>query len=725
MKKDYLRNNYKITATGKMMKMAEEDTPVRGGCWHGRVTEYYKTELYIRCKIVEGILKVAFFQVRDLRLGNRKPAYELLIDKVSGQFFTWDGVKRVWKTAMLDKLDCHFIESKTYMEPKENRIMRQYLEVNGDGYEGILFYQRITRMQQLEARHKQETDAWDLVMLQVPKLPKDWIRWVDKQGIHQNFIFYDYSRKKSQTGYCTWCEREVPIKKPRHNHKGKCPRCRHEIQYKARGKAGNFRTDLETAYLLQQCRDGMVIRQFEINRRYIRDQYESPKLDITEERRVMLDHAFTPIVFHYGYYKMSYYRWIKGEKRYAYFNYYYSRNYKGSVYKRNLPFLSRRHLSRTGLPEMIRTSEKIDPEVYLAELKKTPYLEQLAKAGLTQLALDTIKGKMQWENPQTALTKELGIDRGRMQRLRKNKGGYHYLAWLKYEKDQGTYYSDAMMRQLDHWNVMPSELQFILGKMSPLKVCNYLNRQYAATGREHKQLISTWQDYLAMASRLNMRTELDLIYKPKELLKKHNEVIELCGGITVVARAMELLESYPDIDQICQSIKSKYEFEDKQYRIKVPEKIEEIIVEGSVLGHCLHRSDIYFDRIQRHETYVLFLREMKSPDTPYYTLEIEPDGTVRQKRTVGDFQNEDIIKAKHFIAKWQRTIQKRLTEEDLALAKTSAVLREQELRKLREEKATIWRGHLAGRLLAEVLEEDLMEANRSMEAEGQELPQAA
>lgn len=724
MKKDYLRENYKIAATSKIIKMAREDMPIMVKSWYGQKRESYKTEIYMRCKIVEGILKVALFLVRDLRLGNRKPAYELLIDKNSGNFFTWDAVNRVWRTAMLDKLDCQLFGTKAYIEPKESRVMRQYLNVEADDYKAILVYQQKIRTQRLELRYKRETDAWDLVMLQIPQLPKDWNRWVDKQGIHQNFIFYDYSRKKSQTGYCTWCEREVPIKKPRHNHKGKCPGCRHEIQYKARGKTGNFCSNLETAYLLQQCGDGMVIRQFEINRRYVKDQYASPHLEILEERRVILDHAFSPVVFHYGYYKMSYHRWIKGEKKYSYYNY-DSRNFYGSVYKRNLPFLERKQLSRTGLPEMIRALKKIDPEVYLAQLQKVPYLEKLAKAGLAQLALDTIRGKLQLEDSQTELTRELGIDRSRMQRLRKNHGGYHYLAWLKYEKANGTYYSDAALCQLDKWNIMPSGLMFILGKMGLVKICNYLNRQYAATGREQKQLISTWQDYLAMASRLHMRTDLELIYKPKELLKKHNEAVELCGGIQVVERAMELLKSYPDIDQICQSIKSKYEYEDKKYRIEVPKKTEDIIVEGSVLGHCLHWSDIFFDRIQRRETYVLFLREMKCPDTPYYTLEVEPDGTVRQKRTVGDNQNGDIIKAKHFIAKWQRTIQKRLTEEDIALAKISAVLRVQEIKELRKTKAVIRNGHLKGQLLADVLEEDLMEASRSMEAEGQELPQAA
>ena len=68
-----------------------------------------------------------------------------------------------------------------------------------------------------------------------------------------------------------------------------------------------------------------------------------------------------------------------------------------------------------------------------------------------------------------------------------------------------------------------------------------------------------------------------------------------------------------------------------------------------------------------------------------------------------------------FLRKWQEEIQKRLTLEDYRLAKESSRLRVEEFKKLREEKAKIWHGHLQGQLLADVLERDLMEAVRSAE----------
>ena len=115
------------------------------------------------------------------------------------------------------------------------------------------------------------------------------------------------------------------------------------------------------------------------------------------------------------------------------------------------------------------------------------------------------------------------------------------------------------------------------------------------------------------------------------------------------------------------------------------------------------------DRIQTNESYILFLRRVSAPDTPYYTLEVEPDGTVRQKRTKFDRQEPDIEDAKKFLAEWQRTIARRLTENDREKAAASRVLREREFDQMRRDNVIIYTGDLAGRRLVDVLTADLME----------------
>lgn len=378
---------------------------------------------------------------------------------------------------------------------------------------------------------------------------------------------------------------------------------------------------------------------------------------------------------------------------------------------RTIPSLSRAELSRTGLPELLRDIKKVDPEAYLVEVSKRPYLEQIAKAGLTRLAKDICsKGRSALQIKGCGnLAKSLGIDRQRMRRLRENNGGILFLEWMKHEKQIDTIIDDTDIRFFDLYGISPKDLEFIINRMTYKGVSNYLKRQYRSSGRKPKELLGTWEDYLCMADRLKMNTTLEIFYKPKDLMKSHDDAVKLCGGQEIAKRAAEVDKEYPDIDQICKSIKTKYEFTDKKYSIVVPDRIEDIIMEGQVLGHCLDSSDRYFKRIQNRESYIVFLRRTDEIDTPFYTLEIEPDGTARQKRTTGDRQNKDFEDAVKFIKKWQQQIQKNLSEEDRRLACESERLRIEEFIKLRKEKVKIWNGRLAGQLLADVLEKDLLE----------------
>lgn len=169
------------------------------------------------------------------------------------------------------------------------------------------------------------------------------------------------------------------------------------------------------------------------------------------------------------------------------------------------------------------------------------------------------------------------------------------------------------------------------------------------------------------------------------------------------------MEEYPHVEEICQSIKQKYEYEDEEYRIVVPEYVEEIVMEGLILQHCISDSDRYWDRIQNRESYILFLRRSAEPTKAFYTLEVEPNGTIRQKRSILNEQYEDIKQATGFLRKWQKVVAKRLTDEDRSLAGQSRTLRMEEFEQLRKDHVTVRTGSLSGKLLVDVLMGDLME----------------
>lgn len=116
--------------------------------------------------------------------------------------------------------------------------------------------------------------------------------------------------------------------------------------------------------------------------------------------------------------------------------------------------------------------------------------------------------------------------------------------------------------------------------------------------------------------------------------------------------------------------------------------------------------------MSQQESYILFLRKTEQPTEAYYTLEVEPDGTIRQTRTFYNQQNEDIELARDFLVKWQKQLKKKLAKEDYKLAVKSQSLRKKEIEELRSKGVRVNGVGYCNKLLAEILEEDLMEAER-------------
>ena len=225
-----------------------------------------------------------------------------------------------------------------------------------------------------------------------------------------------------------------------------------------------------------------------------------------------------------------------------------------------------------------------------------------------------------------------------------------------------------------------------------------------------ERVIELWRDYLSMAFRFGYDTNDPIVYRVRKLQQRHDELAARGEEMQLTLRAGELLQTYPHIEQNLQAIREKFAFTGKQFQIQVPDKLEDIFMDSRKLCHCIANSDVYWERMERRESYLLFLRKTAEPDTPYYTVEAEPGGTVRQVRTQYNRQNDDIGEVRAFLKIWQKQLAKRLTQKDKRLAADSHELRIKELVQLRNDQVTIHTGDLAGRLLVDVLTEDLMEA---------------
>lgn len=719
-----------LTASPEMKEVAMADEPKKETTYYGHT---YTTRTYfafMNCLVQDGVLKAAFFLPDHLRLDGNNPAYEVFLDKENRQFLTYDHLEKKWRDAKLDRLEWpgRNYYATCWVSEEDAALVQDYFSGERGGALGILDFQRNVRDEQLERRHKRITDPWDQDLAQVPELPKDWAHWADKVAVRENFIFYHYKRGGAKTGYCTFCGKEVPISgHPYHNKEGRCIRCRHPVVFKALGRAGYFQTDKYYAYLVQRCRDGFVVREFRADRTYRKDTLPHSEPYWHEFRRSIYDRTGEIRSYYWGMYCQRETRWIAGSPCY----YAYYGDQSGRVYGKTLPSLEKKELRQTGLAEWIRSHPITDPEKYLAVWKRLPQMEQIWKAGLQRLTKECFHNcdnvrKLVLKPSEPGLIRALGLDASKFRRLRQMDGDTETLAWLQLEKRTGQRITDDMLRWSEKEQISAKDLVFIADRMSLVQIKNYLERQKEYFDGSCQQALTTWQDYLAMAERLHYDTSDEIVYRVRKLRQRHDELVLQSEAGSLEEQASKMAAKYPHVNAICVELQEKYAYSDDDYTVLAPQDIFEIIKEGRMLHHCVGNDgagERYYDRMERRESFIMFLRRTEEPNDPYYTLEIEPDGTVRQKRTLFDRQYEDIEQATEFLIKWQKVIAARLTGRDLKLAERSRELRKEEFIQMRKDRVIIHTGHLAGRLLADVLLADLMENTEVMQP--QALPAAA
>lgn len=293
-------------------------------------------------------------------------------------------------------------------------------------------------------------------------------------------------------------------------------------------------------------------------------------------------------------------------------------------------------------------------------------------------------------------------DRQKINRIRDRNGGYMMVRWMRYSDENDEKISDKAMEWIAKNNISVGESEEILNYMSVEKMMNYVTRQQKESypGKSASAVIDQYNDYLSMCEKLHKDLSDEMVYRPRELKRRHDEAVKEIELRRAELDAEKYSKKYAEAEQVLGEIKPKLEYAGEKYFIMVPQRIVDIVKEGQSLHHCVGSTDRYFDRIKQHETYICFLRKKEAPDEAYYTIEVEPGGTIRQHR--GAFDEEpELDEVKPFLREWQKEIKKRMSKEDKERAAVSKVKREKNIMDLREKNNT--------RVLNGLLE-DFMEA---------------
>ena len=197
----------------------------------------------------------------------------------------------------------------------------------------------------------------------------------------------------------------------------------------------------------------------------------------------------------------------------------------------------------------------------------------------------------------------------------------------------------------------------------------------------------------------------------RELKRRHDELIAYKQKAQILKDldrdpkgaaeyAAQMNEKFPGAEEALAEAREKYTYQSEKYMVMVPETLMDIVREGNALHHCAGSSERYIERLMSRETCICFLRRVDEPQIPYYTIEVEPNGTVRQSRTYLD-EETGIEEIRPFLKEWQKHVKKKLKASDLEAQKASAEKREKNLEELRQKGNT--------RVL-KALMEDFMEA---------------
>ncbi len=730
MRKEELRKLRALNATKEMMEKAWPEKNktveiVKNSCGtYERIIRKYN--LFLRCQNLGGYLKTALFFPTDMEKGISTPKYEVFLNVEGREYLTRElneeGEEVRWLTAMaLNLQGISWSMQKRSNDTKGIFLSRdadksiQSLPINGErpGIKDsralcrIDAWQQEVKDEQTREKEKKQLAPWDADMAIIPELPKGFEEWLKKEAPKKNYIFYDYQRGGARKGYCRHCGKEVQlVHRPYHRRKGKCPVCKRESEFICNTKVRKVNSEWgDRGQLIQRIKGGFVVRTFTIYYEVKTDRYWEPDYVVWEERRTLY-RGGAVARYRYTMYKNKYECWCKVKE-----DSYWEEG--GKLYRKNLGQLRRAMEGQTTVLDILQREKSLKVERYLDAEQRYPVIEKLTHAGLPGLAVEfadnyyRIKGMT--DPGETGLAKELKLDKWRFQRLKAGIQSVNALLWLQYEKASNTQWPDDLIQYFAGEGIGPDGIAFVKKKLPMGKIYNYVVRQAQKSKEAPGQVLATWRDYLNMAEKLGMDTQKDLFLRPKDLREAHARAVELLERDGMEKIAEEARKKFPKADGVCQTL-GKYEYQDKGYCIKAPGGIFDIVREGTLLHHCIHTCDYYFDRISRRESYLLFLRKEGHEDTPWYTLEVEPGGNIRQKRTTGDSQGDDLKAAMPFLKKWQKEVRKRMDEEERELAQESERMRREDHEKLRKDGNRIWRGRLAGMLLADVLEQDFMSA---------------
>jgi len=528
-----------------------------------------------------------------------------------------------------------------YIERKQEEITRnEYAERSARRYE--------RRQQALEERERLTTE-----------LPESRIlEYADRVMFHELHYLYFKKHGVRATVACSKCggvsdERWKTgvsyesqfgrmIQEPRKGDFGTCPMCGARGKYMPQGRAKSFYRQTTHLFLGQQYKeDGMVFRYIEVGKEWQLglicgekgpEMYNSrEKLDGIEIARAYFEPGkkmqmdfkkHNPWSGNDFWDDCNLSGWESITIREAWILPETYRNMKGTF------------LQYSALEEFQMAAGNINPVDYIERYIQTPQIEILVKMGLIGVVRELLKCHYNIVANEEAnrVDQFLGIRKERVKQLIEKEGAVDFLKVMQMEKRMEQSWTDEQVEQLTEIGIdnrqitMAMEhttIQKLLNHISKYAGCEYGTMCGTAIGRL-KAITQTYFDYLEMRQSLGYDMSNTVYLFPRDLSAAHTKMVQEHNKLEADKRLQEVAVVYPLIKKHYRRLRKAFYYEDENFLIRPARNAEEIVMEGRILHHCVG-GDNYLKKHNDGTSTILFLRNVKEPEMPYITVEINMD----------------------------------------------------------------------------------------------------
>ena len=666
--------------------------------WNSEITieKSYKTRLYFGASEEDGILVIRMWP--RILLANRvnNPLSITYIDvKAEKWISTTDGK---WTEALLENIKATYAhQPKTFWGAKDvstqedTDLCNRMLGTDENSvYEAVREWQDEVRAKANKKKAERRKADWDRMMDLIPEKPADFEQWAEGEGtIDDNFLFFKREGKISEV-YCTYCGATYKTtEKMVHNpgrkthwgyerkHRGFCRECHNFFDTKSWRKQNELRTS-SWVVLPQVSGEYISMRSFEVVKKFRKkaefgeEEKWEEKTAIREDSRIFADPQSFESVDSFRWeiaYSISSteacWRRVRGTD-YSRSRYPYQIQF-GNMYMRNAEEICRAAGMQKFLYEKCQGSQHDSPQRMLIEIAKKKYIEYLYKAGLNRVAEAAISKSwmkcMKLKEDARNLKELLGID-GQMLRTMKDIDGHYEM--IETLREIARRKEKVDIETLKAMNESEVFIGHLLTEKTGMTVQRTKKKKKKQAARENKSLpgiLAEYRDYLSIAERLGYDTKDEIICRTPDLKRMHDRYSEHYNQHKDQIEERNADKKYAGIKEGSEKNIKHFHYEKEGLLILVPGSASDIIREGREQHHCVGASNLYMERMQKGESYILFLRKKEEPEKPYYTLEVTWDGHVRQ--SYGAFNRKpDQEKIDGWLRYFSRAVKKRKEKEE-------------------------------------------------------------